>query len=396
MCRSHADGGRLCPSQTDPVLIANRNARRRAAYAKKKSGGTFGHGVPHTKEVAFNHPVLDNSKYNKNATVVYNKVGDDEKTPLGLTKKTYEGYLVENGYFAPSQLSGVIDYSKLDDDSYKEFGFQGPGAAHIRKEPEMGVDAIWNASSAELSKESVANKRAMRTFTSNEYKWINGALFGEATITKQESEYKDVYNDIIDPDEIDDEHPIGYRTRYVNDNGRTDAHLEEITRRIDTALSHAPGQQRIVYRGLSAGHKGFWGNTVAEFVQAEYPLGQEVKFDGYQSTSYNPDIAAEYASGNGLMFEIRASSGSNVTEISRFYDEQEVILPRDSRFMVVGVHKNTTYRTSSNDNKDKIRGGITVVQLVEITEAGEIRDDQHKHVPKPFSELSFNYEEEIS
>jgi hypothetical protein len=394
MCRSHADGGRLCPSQTDPVLIANRNARRRAAYAKKKSAGLLGHGVSHAKEAVFNHSVLNNAKYNKNAEIVYKKVGDDEKTPLGLTKKTYEGYLVEGGYFASQQLSGVIDYTKLDKDSYKEFGFQGSGVAHIRKEPKMGVDALWNASSAELSEDRVADKRAMRTFTSSEYKWINSALFGEGTVLKQEDEYQDVYNDIIDPDDVDDENPVGYMTRYVNDKGRTDAHLEEITRRMDTVLSHAPGQQRIVYRGVNAAHRGFGPHSVDDFVKYKYPLGQEVKFDGYQSTSYNPDIAAEYASGNGLVFEILASSGSHVTEVSRFYDEQEVILPRDSRFMVVGVHEKASYRTSSAENKDRIRGSITVVQMVEITEAGEIRDGQHKHTPKPFSEIELLYQED--
>lgn len=113
---------------------------------------------------------------------------------------------------------------------------------------------------------------------------------------------------------------------------------------------------------------------VRKFVEENYTLGQEVKFDGYQSTTASPAVGAGYASGHGILFEIKTSSGLNASSISHYDMEQEVVLPRDSRYMVVGYHDSAKFKYSENGEYTGVTT-LHVIQLVEITEEGYIRDE---------------------
>ena len=358
MCRSHADGGRLCPSQTDPKLIANRNARRRAAYAKKKQ-------------------IKIESKSLSSQTATY-------KNPL-MDKFTREE-LIERGYISAVQNTGVIDYTKLNSKSYKDFGFQAPKEKRINKMP---LDEIRGLSETEMSGWSTIERKAAKTFTSNAYKWINRALYNTnedtPALTERLDEYVSPYNDELNP-------PGPKNHANPNDNlGPTvvgssrPEFFKEFTSHLDTALAQKTlGEQRILYRGMGPWHDAFnkYDADVSQYVDDNYSLGQEVKFDGYQSASYSVGIAANYAGNEGILFEIKSASGINVTNSSAFTREAEVIFPRDARYMIVGIHKNARFKFEDVSTENNLpREDVTIVQLIEITEQGSVRDSSNIEMP---------------
>jgi hypothetical protein len=362
MCRSHADGGRLCPSQTDPVLIANRNARRRAAYAKKKQARF--ESVPSSfQTTAYKNPLLDK-----------------------LTREE----LIERGYISAVQNSGVIDYTKLNGKSYKEFGFQSPKEKRINKMP---LDEIREKSEIEMSGWSTIERKSAKTFTSNAYKWINRALYNKdentPALRERPDDYVSPYNDELNPEGPKNHaNPKDDLGPTVTGSSRPEF-FKDFTSKLDTALAEKPlGEQRILYRGMGPWHDAFNGYDadVSQYVDDNYSLGQEVKFDGYQSASYSVGIAATYAGDEGILFEIKSASGINVTNSSAFTREAEVIFPRDARYMIVGIHKNTRFKfedACTDDNSP--RDDVTIVQLIEITEQGAVRDSSNIEMPAPLT-----------
>ena len=399
MCRSTFDGGRRCPSHTDPVLIANRNSRRRAKYAEKHTKG----GVPHVPErvkhavqtFTSSQSLFTEYSADKNIQLkdLYSKKQEGEASDIGVSQEIYEGYLVEKGYISAIQNSGQINYTKLNEDSYKEFGFQEPGED---RRWDLSVPELKELSKAELESLPISDKKAIKVFTGEDYEWINQALYGN---TNQ-------YNNDLPLDKRTS--PDEYETLFNNERHNQFAELPpvysllktesaspellaDITKHVDDAMTKTPGQQRIVYRGMAADHQAFSKHeNVHDFVDANYTLGQELKFDGYQSTSYSPVAALEYArSANGLVFEIKAASGLSVANISEYAEEQELILPRDSRYMVVGKHTVDDYKgwsTLTGEESPLESKNLTVIQLVEINEDGYIRNESNLSSPPPLTE----------
>jgi hypothetical protein len=391
MCRSHADGGRLCPSQTDPAKIANRNARRRAAYAKKKQGII---GTPHSPNlVEHASQTLDRNFYGNfkapTKKALYTSVSSDGESDLGISSTTYEGYLVEKNYLDSVQVKGKIDYSNLDKDSYKEFGFQDPN--EVRRNS-LFIDELAALSGGELDKMTAGEKSALAAFTGSAYKWINGALYKGGALRASmanENEEKNVYF----PED-------GSKAPWVKP---TPNCLKQLTEKIDSAMRKNVGEQKTVYRGMKFNHSTFGKydgeeeveGRVANYVAENYPLGQELKFDGYQSASYSPIIANEYSSSHGLVFEIKTASGVNVTDISIFDTEREAILPRDARYMVVGVHNQVYYKVSDADItlNPSSRTNVTVVQLIEINDQGYVKSQENQAPPPALTEKQLESEE---
>lgn len=388
MCRSTFDGGRRCPSHTDPVLIANRNARRRAKYANSHSkakslNAEAGDRTSHSVNASsFGHSLF-NYKPTENTKAVYQKISEEASNAFGVSSQEYEGYLVDKNYISNKQTSGLLNYTKLDAASYREFGFQDPEVTRYSK---IYFNDLLEMSEAELKDHSLAEKKALRTFTSNDYEWINAALYGKGYLkietAKDEAEYVPQYGDdiksadhsITDPEE------------------RTPSRLKEIVNVLDKVLDKGPKQQRILYRGMSSYHAA-WGDPEAlkQYVEDNYAIGKEFKFDGYQSSTYNPAQAAGSAAGGGLIFEISTPSGVNVTSVSKYNTEEEAILSRDSRYMIVGLHKNVTYTSQygeKSDYPDK-RFGMTVVQMVEITDEGYVKDETNFAPPAPLQPAQY-------
>jgi hypothetical protein len=400
MCRSTLNGGRRCPSHTDPVLISNRNARRRAKYAKEHGlakeqaenpGVTVSHSVA---PISFDHSLF-NYKDITVKTELYrkSKKEDEEVNAFGVSSQEYEGFLVDKGYIADKQYSGQLNYTKLDENSYKELGFQAPEEIRVSY---LKDEQLSDISLAELKNLTMGEKKALNTFTSNDFRWINGALFGKATLAPETEEeaanYKPQYEDDVATFEISQEHETEYGEN-------TPSRLKEIVESLDRAVDKGPKQQRILYRGMSSFHKAWGSGKLDKYIDDNYSIGQEVKFDGYQSASYSPLTALSRARG-GIVFEIRTPSGVNVTGISNYEDEQEAILSRDSRYMIVGIHKKAGFTannqgyagTSFDITRDD--ENVTIIQMIEITENGYIKDESNFASAAPLKDSQLQTQEE--
>ena len=385
---------RRCPSHSDPVAIAARNARRRAAYAAKKAAlkaasvsetnvaPTSGNvsvpdntPAPKMKNI-YSAVKFDFDEYDDKGMAelvgkayvrVYKQIYTDES--LNITYQKQSGNLVKAGYLAPHYVRGVINYNNLDEESYLAFGFQNPHESPDGYQPiGLPVRTMRKLSEIELRKLHSIEKLAAKFFTSNHYDWFNNILYGRNTeLPEPDESYKKFAKQgygIFDGDKQEDAHetfniPSKYRTKET---------VDKICSVLDDALSHGPKRQRILYRGKK-GYSSIFNKagSVSDWVDQNMPLGKEVVFDGYQSASPCFDIARQYSGRVGLIYEILTPEGVNVTDISQYENEREVILPRQARYVVVGVHKNVKC-------KGDYKGRTTIVQLVAINEKGEILD----------------------
>ena len=386
MCRNLQEGGRRCPHVLDPAKIAERNAKRRARYIPKTKG--FLANIEKSLAESFQkssseeHPIFTLKA--RNNTTVFGRTEYGDVSPLGVSTRYCGGYLADYEYFSRRQISGLVDYTKLDDASYKEFGFQNPAEPH---EEQLDPEEVKRISAAELKPLTFGEKSALNFYTKSTYSWINKALFANGNPVLLETR-----DDEETPTFANENKEFNPQKHSVTEASRRSVELlRAFTEKVDSAMTRAPFQQRVVYRGIKYTHEAFyndeWDSDFVEgYVTQNYPLGQEVKFDGYQSTSVNPGVASGFGGRNGLLFEIRTASGLNISSISNSSDEEEVLLPRNSRYMVVGVHKKIDYKfeTRRGDTSPTVPN-MTVVQLVEIDESGYICDETHLNEPNPLT-----------
>lgn len=116
---------------------------------------------------------------------------------------------------------------------------------------------------------------------------------------------------------------------------------------LDSALARAPRAESpyTVHRGIRTETTTGTGIDGREWVAQNAPVGETITFDGYTSTSLDPE-QAEYFSdargdfgASGVMFEIETTQGANWGADG---PEAEVTLPRGSRFQVVSVDRTHT------------------------------------------------------
>lgn len=141
-------------------------------------------------------------------------------------------------------------------------------------------------------------------------------------------------------------------------------------------MAKAPRKRtRTLYRGVQQGGTGASGQPVEAWASQEAHLGEKVTFDGYQSTSSSFSIASEtYASDDSsVIFEIRTPEGVNLTSISSYQEEQEVLLPRKSTYVIVGKHDviRPTGRTA------------TIIQMVAVNSDNEVLNGSNQSHPEP-------------
>jgi hypothetical protein len=426
MCRSTIDGGRRCPSHTDPVLIANRNARRREKYAKAhnkavkpkgfdpynlpehlknpqpvKEEPAVGKFIPQQSEpidegLAAKHGLFrahftETGNLYSNTGNVFSYAEEEQHSALGVTSKHYEGELTDTEYLSSRQVSGQINYTKLNEESYKAFGFQDP---EEERKTDLNLDQLKQLSKEELTDYPLSLQHALRYFTSGSFEWVNSALFKDRSGTPMTDRNPDKapYQPVFKNEPFSETKRFGPAWQMDQDERETPELLKETVTKIDLAMSNSHKQQRVLYRGMAADHSAFLDSGVESYVDKNMSLGQEVIFDGYQSSSYSPTVAADYSGNNGLVFEIRTPSGINLTGISAFPSEREVLLPRNTRYMVVGVHKKVEWTGSSpsmwngESRVKEERSNTTVVQLVEITEEGYVRDENNFKYAPPLTE----------
>lgn len=376
MCQPKSLGGRRCPSHSDPIRVAGRNAKRRELYKLKKAGliqsvlneNTIFQKVPNSATPAnFRNRFMDQTFHGNLMSDLFrsnNSTAELEK--LNIKASANDGLLVDHNYFAPKSMSGIIDYQNLNEDSYKEFGFLKPETGdHHEKEVGFNESEMAELSKSELKGIGKRNVAALRFFTSDEFEWFNSAHYGnEYGLNKDTNDDHDsVLDKLTESTSSFTSLPYKYRSKKA---------VRELTEKLDETLKMGPKVPRILYRGVEDMSGNFRDMDPKEWIEDNATLGQEVVFDGYQSTSASYAKSKEYAGyGNGVVYEILTPEGINVTGISEYDTEFEIILPRKSRYMVVGVHLSET---------DDMHHHI---QLVAINDKGEILDGTNADEKEP-------------
>lgn len=148
--------------------------------------------------------------------------------------------------------------------------------------------------------------------------------------------------------------------------GKADEEMQALYGSLDAALEKAdePGEARTVYRGV---RKPFYVSASAgEWVAESFPVGATLDLPAYTSTSYDPSVAEGWMpEGHGVILEMRTRKGAPVEGISFFKSERERLLPRGTRWRVVGV------QTVPFEGAMGGGGHRTVVQIVDEDELAD-------------------------
>lgn len=368
MCRT---GGRRCENHWTPEQKAADNARRRAIYAARKTA-----------------PVAGESSTLQRAL---------QKVPSQTSS-----------LYAEELITGRINPSQITEESYTEYGFVAPKEhKSLTKAEEFKLWKECKADSRDhLRPLTVDEKVALGVFTTGQYRQLSLYLHDSPQIalidpSKNKPEWNQDNEKMVQETEASfgtepepDVDPVATTENKLNLScavkasrsfvSNTPEGLTSYTEAVDSAFSKAAGKQRIVYRGerLSADHFGEHEN-VREYVANELALGSKVSFKGVQSTSTDRNSARRYCGGyetDGIMYEIRTPSGINITAVSSFDYEQEVLLPRNSQYRVVGVHY-TDGATRSATN--------AIIQLVEVDDDDNIRTGQNLRKENEFGDRDF-------
>lgn len=187
---------------------------------------------------------------------------------------------------------------------------------------------------------------------------------------------------------------------------------EDIKRKVatlDGALRKfpKPSEPRQVYRAGKPYHEGKIQSyeefdtpeQAAQFYEKEYPVGKVIEFKGFTSTTEDPNCLVDFTvpgfdshppsgimnagktreqynqsfgrSGlSNIIYEISTREGAPVSAFGHTYaeKEQEILLPRNTKFKVKAVHPNRimnfTNRLPFGDKQDKRT--VTIIQLEEI------------------------------
>lgn len=141
-------------------------------------------------------------------------------------------------------------------------------------------------------------------------------------------------------------------------------------------MRKSPKKQRIVYRGIvNESHIIQSSRDVDSWIKEHGQLGQTLTFNSYTSTTASVDRARSISGkdSSGMIFEILTPEGINVTSVSEYKDEKEILLPRNQTYVVVG-HKTIVDEYGPEFNQK-------VVQLVAINSKGEVLDGTNADEP---------------
>lgn len=251
-------------------------------------------------------------------------------------------------------------FGKIDEKSWIKYGFQGLGFDAYDELTDEESDKILNESIEELKKMSKEEEDALFFYSTSGFKDFQKVLYRQKNPNNEENLKK----------------------------------YEQIVKNLDNALEKAEKKDKIVYRGLRGDNtiiapdfnemnddfllsdEAILGDfndfnmddpfdedkNLDNYVDRELQLGKTISFDGYISSTYNPSAVREYTTG-GILFEIKTPEGMNMKAISEFEDEDEILLPRESKYKIVGVQK----------DDHQISSAKYVVQLVAVNDDDSIK-----------------------
>lgn len=282
-----------------------------------------------------------------------------------------DGFLVENDYFSfMNHHDEYIDVKSLNGNSYMDYGFcevfpqDNYQDYRFHKKKVFTSDDFAVLSNMELNNLSDKERAVLRFYSSQNFNRLNYLLHhGEISMIPREMFHQGnlefFVGDNLDPDKVYDPQDIVFSKNFIR----------EVTGLLDSGLDKSFKNNRVVYRGIREDSiKKRSGLSSSVWVDRELSLGSVVSFNNYVSTSMSPIVGSDFSgdSGVGIVYEIMTVEGLNIVSSSQFSAEQEVLLPRQTKYCVVGVHKNV--RTGVNRLSH-------VVQLISIDSDYRIIDD---------------------
>lgn len=367
MCRT---GGRRCPGQSTPEGRATRNARRRAQYAAKKAA-TSGANIGQDSDIVTfsdSSPKIDSladkMAFEENRAV--DSVGTSGDGPFNLVMVPQKNPFTNPAGVLEHAITGTIDYSKLDDESYQYFGFTKYEDDRIFSGYE-GYEPSLDMSREETYGLDRTEEDVVQAFTNSAYLFMNEYAFDHSKIDSL-------------PDQSELEGKMGWcpedelmdrivERGAVFEGTRSRQALKSLTQVLDGALLHGAGVQRRVYRGIGASEIEREGDIkhVDKWVDEHRSVGTIVSFDGYTSSSTSAETANDFAcsvkQNKRVVYEIITPQGLSVECLTSSSNENEVILPREQKYAVVGVQKDI-------DRHKR----LIVVQMIAVNSKGEILD----------------------
>jgi hypothetical protein len=299
--------------------------------------------------VSENKPIIDTRAYEEEFQAAYKerqfnrfdfKMG---KVSVNSDITTIEttGVLVNEKYLDAKQVYGKIDPSKLDENSAFLLGFpenyrtlQGESISHNR-------NLAWRE-----DPENPSEITAIQLYSSYAGNWVNACLHGdEEALANQKGRKVSLRDDVRDYPDWEDEKDIPADMK----NPRT---LKTITDSLDkTIRERSLPYQRTVYRGA---------NRIGA-AAANHKIGEKVIFEGYASTTYDINIASGFGSSAGVIYEIKTPAGLNIIRNSEYDHELEVLMPRNSQYIVVGK------KQAKFDGQD-----VSVIQMIAVDDDNNI------------------------
>lgn len=268
--------------------------------------------------------------YGNDSSSTFTIIDKPEKVNDSIIRYKTKGSLVSKGIISPYFYKGKINISSINEESYKDFGFEKPDYQNY------DTKRIKNQSFIkEISKKEIQYIKENNDFSENDFNNISLYSF---------SKYAGLINRILRNKNVD------YSYQDLS------KHLA-IMKSLDKILSNDNGYQRVIYRGVRTGH---------------IELGETVVFDAYSSCSYDRKTASFFGSSsysqlnnNGTVFEILTSQGINISSLSD-YKESEVLLPKETQFIVVGNHEILMKDDEKWNTKSK------VIQMVAVDKNNNI------------------------
>lgn len=277
----------------------------------------------------------------------------------------------------------IIRAETLNPKSYLEYGFKDSKNKNnyhhsdVRNETESIKE-----SQKDLTLVSNLERKALTYFSTENFDWINEATYENKKLPNVkgskanfgEGEIETIITSVKEGEQFAENPYVTPKTE------RTYQAFTETVNTLDSALEKAPRRKtRLLYKGVNAGSGMGKSLTVQQWLTKEAKLGNTITFKGYQSTSESYETASEtYARDNqSVIFEIRTPEGLNISSISSYPEEQEVLLPRNGRYIVVGRRD---YVPRSRGRK------TTIVQLVAVNEKNEVLNGRN-HTPVQATEV---------
>lgn len=198
--------------------------------------------------------------------------------------------------------------------------------------------------------------------------------------------YSKTYRDALDADD-----PSTHNKYMIEKYGEDEAREMRVKARerliesigvIDNILAKATlPEATVVYRGHRVTIPK--GVKPLDYIASQHKMGSEFSVKNYASTSLNPAVGAYFAGKQslrkqdnenkvGVVYEMLTTEGAPIRTHSAVEVEDEVLLPRDKKFRVAGIHEKVTFESIDVDEEtDRIflnhsKQKHIVIRLIEV------------------------------